>query len=63
MKLSKHQHRIGPTLHFFNSSVVNVWNALPESVVSARTLPVFKERLKSATIDAKFLRGDGADED
>lgn len=32
--------------HFFFNRIVNIWNYLPEIIVSAATLPVFKARLR-----------------
>ena len=31
--------------HFFTNRVVNIWNQLPEEIVSARTLNIFKSKL------------------
>ena len=31
--------------YFFFNCIVNTWNNLPESIISAETLPIFKQRL------------------
>ena len=31
--------------HFFTNRVVNIWNQLPEGIVSAKTLNIFKSKL------------------
>ena len=31
--------------YFFFNRIVNIWNNLPESIISAETLPIFKRRL------------------
>jgi hypothetical protein len=44
-KLEKSRSRLLLRQNFFSQRVVNPWNALPLSVVSAQTIDVFKSRL------------------
>ena len=44
--------------HFFSNRVINFWNFLPEYVVSAGTLRLFRSRLLSVNLN-RFLRGRG----
>ena len=37
--------------YFFFNRIVNIWNNLPESIVSAETLPIFKRRLHKFDLD------------
>ena len=46
LKLDKKYSRTQARSGFFAERVVNVWNSLPESVVTAPSLPCFKSRLK-----------------
>ena len=34
--------------HFFSNRVINVWNSLPDTVVSSATVTSFKLKLKSS---------------
>ena len=42
MKLLKERSRREPCRHFFSQRVVIPWNALPEKVVSSKTMLQFK---------------------
>ena len=59
MKLQKHHSNLQTTRNFFSSRVVDIWNSLPESVVTSTSLSVFKGRLKNVDLST-FLKGDGA---
>ena len=39
------------SLYFFTQQVINVWNSLPEHVVEAETLGVFKIKLDMDMLD------------
>ena len=44
--------------HFFSQQILNSWNSLPQSAVSAATVPAFKAELNN--LDFKlFIRGNG----
>ena len=45
MKLNKNRCRIDIRKYYFTNRVANIWNDLPESVVSANTLFTFENRL------------------
>ena len=50
--------RTSLALWAYNNRVVNVWNALPDTVVGARCLDVFKELVKqNESFFEKYLRG------
>ena len=46
-KIYKHHSKLNTRKHFFTNRVVNLWNNLPEKVVSAPSLNAFKNRLDS----------------
>ncbi len=50
-KLSKSYSRTEVRKHFFTNRVVDVWNSLPEDVVSAPSLSCFKRKLRSLPPD------------
>ena len=45
LKLYKNQCRLQLRANFFTQRVINQWNSLPDEVVSAPTISVFKDRL------------------
>jgi hypothetical protein len=51
LKLAKHRSRLDIRKHFFTQRVVETWNALPDYVVTAKTVNSFKNRVD------KFLKG------
>ena len=44
-KLYKHQSRLNLRKHLFSLSAVDVWNSLPDDVVTASSINVLKRRL------------------
>ncbi|XP_069129154.1 uncharacterized protein [Argopecten irradians] len=44
-KILKPVSRLEVTKHGFNSRIVDIWNSLPENVVSAKSVNSFKSRL------------------
>ena len=46
-KLFKHRATSNVRKYFFSNRVINIWNKLPESVVSANTLSLFRTKLDS----------------
>jgi len=54
-KLKKRTCRLETRRNFFNYRVVNPWNALPESIVSAPSLNSFKARLDKHWINYKYI--------
>ncbi|KAK3090279.1 hypothetical protein FSP39_010600 [Pinctada imbricata] len=44
-KLKKKRSRLDVRKHFFTNRVIDIWNSLPESVVLAKTLYSFENRL------------------
>ena len=55
LKLKKVSFRTEKYKHFFTNRVVNLWNSLPEEVVYASSLNVFKNKLDSYLHYYKFL--------
>ena len=53
-KLKKRVCRTSVRLNFFSYMIVNFWNSLPESVVSAPSVNCFKHRLDKHCDDLKF---------
>ena len=47
LKIIKQQHRLNLRGIFFTQRVVNTWNSLPDSVVTAPSMNTFKARLDS----------------
>ena len=47
MKLAKIQHRLKVHSYIFSIPVIDLWKALPESVIMAPSLNCFKSRLNS----------------
>ena len=45
MKLTKYHCSIDATKYYFSNRVVNVWNSLPNDIVSAPSVSCFKSRL------------------
>ena len=45
MKLKKERSRLDIRKHSFTSRIVDIWNSLPEHVVSAKTMYSFENRL------------------
>ena len=45
MKLDKRYSRLDVMKHFFSNRVVDLWNSLPECVISATSVNSFKNRL------------------
>ena len=45
LKLKKQRHRLDIRKYFFTNRVVEIWNSLPESVVTSKTLNTFKNRM------------------
>ena len=50
-KIFKQHSRSDVRKYFFSNRVVDLWNALPEEVVSAPSLNLFKKRLRSLPMD------------
>lgn len=44
-KLAKFRSRLDIRKYFFSNRIVDAWNALPQDVVSADTINLFKSRL------------------
>ena len=44
-KLAKFRSRLDIRKHYFSNRVVDAWNALPQNVVTADTVNLFKARL------------------
>jgi len=44
-KISFHHSRVNARLNFFSNRVIAVWNSLPETVVTAPTIDIFKSLL------------------
>ena len=44
-KISFHHYRVNARLNFFSNRVIAVWNSLPETVVTAPTIDIFKSLL------------------
>ena len=55
LKLKKVSFKTNKFKHFFTNRVVNLWNSLPEEVVYASSLNVFKNRLDYTLHYYKFL--------
>ncbi|CAH8480123.1 unnamed protein product [Dicrocoelium dendriticum] len=55
LKLAEQYSRLECRRNFFSIRVCHPWNALPESVVSAPTLTIFKRRLDDALIHLHFV--------
>ena len=55
-KLHKMHVRLDVRKNFFVNRVVNVWNCLPENVVTANTLRIFVDRLKHVNLH-NFVKG------
>ena len=55
LKLKKVSFKTNKYKHFFTNRVVNLWNSLPEEVVYASSLNVFKNRLDYTLHYYKFL--------
>ena len=55
-KLTVPVSRINCRLNFFSVRVVNIWNKLPDHVVSARTAVSFSKSLQNVNLST-FLRG------
>ncbi len=55
---AKCQNWINCRKNFFSLRVVNIWNALPEEIVNADSLPIFKKRLEEYDLSTclKFNR-------
>ena len=45
LKLFKESPRLFIRHNFFSNRIVNVWNSLPDTIISAPTVATFKERL------------------
>ncbi|CAB3254135.1 unnamed protein product [Arctia plantaginis] len=45
MKLSKHLCTSNPRKYFLPNRVVHMWNSLPETVIGAKSINIFKNRL------------------
>ena len=56
LKLFVSSSRVNYRQHFFAVRVIDVWNSLPEDVVSAKQLSSFVNRLKCVDL-SKFLLG------
>jgi len=56
LKLFVRSSRVNCRQHFFAVRVIDVWNSLPEDVVSAKQLSSFVNRLKCVDL-SKFLLG------
>ena len=56
LKLFLPDSRVNCRQHFFAIRIVNVWNSLPDDVISADELPLFIRRLKHVDLHA-FLVG------
>ena len=54
-KLYKHQSRLNLRKHFFSQRVVDVWNSLPDDVVTAPSLNMLKRRLDYHWRNETFL--------
>ena len=55
LKLEKGRSRLDVRKHFFTAQrVVNLWNALPENLVSAPTVNAFKNQIDKLWKDALF---------
>ena len=44
-KLAKNRYRLDIRKHYFTNRVVEDWNSLPESVVTAKNVKIFENRL------------------
>jgi len=56
LKLFLSSSRVNCRQHFFRCECIDVWNSLPEDVVSAKQLSSFVNRLKCVDL-SKFLLG------
>ena len=54
LKLEKGRSRLDVRKHFFTQRVVNLWNSLPENLVSAPTVNAFKNQIDKLWKDAPF---------
>ena len=54
-KLYKHQSHLNLRKHFFSQRVVDVWNSLPDDVVTAPSLNMLKRRLDYHWRNETFL--------
>jgi len=45
LKIAKQRTRLDLRKHFFSQRVVNEWNSLPQHVIEASTVNMFKNRL------------------
>ena len=54
LKLEKGRSRLDVRKHFFTQRVVNLWNSLPENLVSAPTVNAFKNQIDQLWQDAPF---------
>ena len=54
LKLEKGRSRLDVRKHFFTQRVVNLWNTLPENLVSAPTVNAFKNQIDKLWKDAPF---------
>jgi len=55
MKLSKTQCITARDGHACHKRVINIWNALPECVVSANSISSFKRKLRSLSFPCRRL--------
>ena len=53
-KLKKHSFKTDKFKHFFTNRVVNLWNSLPDNVVYASSLNMFKNNLDSYLHEYKY---------
>lgn len=60
LTVKKSKFRLDVRKHFFSNTVINSWNYLPEPVISAQTVPIFKKLLHTVDL-SKFLKGGGLD--
>ena len=54
MKLTKPRFKKSVRQHYLSNRIVNLWNSLPEEVVSARTLHTLKQRLDKHLAERRF---------
>ena len=54
LKLKKFPFKTDKCKHFFTNRVINLWNSLPEEVVYASSLNMFKNKLDKHLQDYQF---------
>jgi len=49
------QSRLNIRAHYFANRIVNIWNSLPDAIVTSPTLNTFKNRLDTHWHDFKYM--------